>query len=360
VSTELADIKEYIYENDLVFDILESLGCEHIKLINGRWECQHDYISEWNKRAVQVKNQPTLSCAIRTKGLNMDIFGLIGYIEFKLDNENEWQSNLHKSKDWIFSTLNIGHLFKGKTFEKKQKTNPLDFLDEIKKRKTGIVDLNEVTPNEWLDDSILNDYIQVPNEVFENDYIPCWVQDYFEIGIDLWSKRYTIPIRSHTNGRIVSIKGRDMTDESDYKYLYLYNFNKSIELYGLLQNKDEILERNQIIIYEAEKSVLQSFGYGYGNGVAMSGSSLSPVQAQIIKNLSLDLEIVISMDSEKTVEDYLPIIKLFSNRNVSCTYNYDDLLDERESICDRGKEVFEKILENRVKIDTKLVDKYNK
>lgn len=356
MSSDLGEIKQYIYENDLVFDLLEALGCEHIKLVNGRWECLNEKASPYNRRAVQVKNQPSLSSSIRTKGLSMDLYGLVSFLQFDLDREDEWTKNLYESKNWILSTLEIAHLFKGKNEPKKAKTNPLDWLDEIKIRKKGIIDLSEVKVNEWLDESILLDYIPVPNEVFKEDYIPYWVQDHFEIGVDLWSKRYTIPIRSHRDGKIVSVKGRDMTDTSDYKYLYLYNFNKSIELYGLLQNKNEIIRRNQVILYESEKAVLQSFGYGYRNGLAMSGSSITPTQAQIIKNLSLDLEIVISMDSEKEPKDYFPIIRLFKGRNVSCTYNYNNLLDERESICDRGKEVFETILSERVTIDTNKIE----
>lgn len=77
-----------------------------------------------------------------------------------------------------------------------------------------------------------------------NDGISEPTQIEFEIGFDMDTKRFTIPIRNE-NGKLVGVKGRRVAKElgvcasvmPESKYIYIEKMDKTLEVYGLYKTK---------------------------------------------------------------------------------------------------------------------------
>lgn len=116
------------------------------------------------------------------------------------------------------------------------------------------------------------------------------------------------------------------------------------------------------IIAEAEKSVLLDDGF-YGdlsNTVACCGSNINKYQIALLTRLGVN-EIVIALDKEYTDSystkgrEYKKKIegicdKYKSLASFSYIWDYDNLLEEKDAPFDKGKETFEYLFRNRVKV----------
>ena len=132
-------------------------------------------------------------------------------------------------------------------------------------------------------------------------------------------------------------------------------------LYGLYEHKQGISKRKVAIIAEGEKSVLLDDGF-YGdlsNTVACCGSSFNKYQVSLLTNVLGANEIVIAMDKEyddwrsergKKYKQHLEQeCKRYKNQAIfSYIWDYDNVLNEKDSPFDKGKEVFEYLYKNRV------------
>jgi DNA primase len=101
---DLKEIKRKIFEEEVITDLLEALGCEHIsteqggRLYTAQLPVEHN---SKNKRAVQIRNQESLTGHIRNKGIKGDIYNIIGYILFKAETFVEVKEYLFEIKKWI-------------------------------------------------------------------------------------------------------------------------------------------------------------------------------------------------------------------------------------------------------------------
>ena len=163
--------------------------------------------------------------------------------------------------------------------------------------------------------------------MFEDDGIALEVQQEFMIGYDPQTNRITIPIRTPL-GDLCGVKGRlfGNADENNPKYLYIEPTAKQKLLYGLYENKDYIKNNSNLIIFEAEKSVLQCASHGVRNCVALGGKSISKTQAELIIRTGctpiIALDKGVELDEIKTVmsvfPDNLPVYYMFDDGNIMC------------------------------------------
>ena len=213
------------------------------------------------------------------------------------------------------------------------------------------------------DESILDEYLKVPNERFQRDNISLEAQMKFGIGYDVCTDRITIPIRDQ-HGSLMGIKGRrnyETDNEEDPKYLYLVPCQMSKTLFGYSTNYSSMYGRT-VMIFESEKSVLQCASYGYHNAVALGSNSLSEYQAKMILSLNPQ-KVIFMLDSDLPLENTKRNIDMLRSVAImrDLQINYFDWtecleLPAKASPSDEGKEVFEYILAENIKDETELED----
>ncbi len=213
------------------------------------------------------------------------------------------------------------------------------------------------------DESILDEYLKVPNERFQRDNISLEAQMKFGIGYDVGTDRITIPIRDQ-HGSLMGIKGRrnhETDNEEDPKYLYLVPCQMSKTLFGYSTNYSSMYG-GTVMVFESEKSVLQCASYGYHNAVALGSNSLSEYQAKMILSLNPQ-KVIFMLDSDLPLENTKRNIDMLRSVAImrDLQINYFDWtecleLPAKASPSDEGKEVLEYILAENIKDESYLED----
>ena len=239
------------------------------------------------------------------------------------------------------------------------------------------LDLNKYQFNNNI--PILDEYPKEVLSYFTHYYHPTWLRDgitpeamdKFHIGFSLGQNKIIIP-HFDINGRLIGIRGRtlDKKEAETYgKYRPLqigkitYAHPLQFNLYGIHEHQNGIKTRRQAIIAEAEKSVLLDDGY-YGdlsNCVACCGSTFNKYHISLLTNVLGTNEIIIALDKEYTdwrtekarkyKERIISMCHKYSNQAIfSYMWDYDNVLEEKDSPFDKGKEVFEHLYKTRVKV----------
>ena len=229
---------------------------------------------------------------------------------------------------------------------------------------------------------ILDEYPKEMLSYFTHYYHPAWLRDgitkeamdKFHIGFSLGQNKVIIP-HLDINGRLIGIRGRAFDKkeiEACGKYRpiqigkTLYSHPLQFNLYGIYEHQDGIRRRRSAIIVEAEKSVLLDDGY-YGelsNTVACCGSTFNKYHISLLTDILGANEIVVALDKEykdwrtdkarKYKEKIERMCSKYKNQaNFSYIWDYDNVLEEKDSPFDKGKEVFEYLYKTRVKVRNK-------
>lgn len=323
---DIKELKNYIYENSFVEQILNSINCHHIKYhaTGSYWTCGNP--DGDNNSAIVIYNNETLFCKNYTRNIsnsksNTDLIDLVCFF---LNN------SLFEGIKYICGEIGMSYYH--------------DFDDDIPysfKILNLLQDLNSNSNEEKdiplnpINENILNYYKPYVNDLFLEDGIDYATQIEFEVGYDEESNRYTIPIRSEI-GDLIGVKGRYFyrnVPENENKYIYLEPCSKSKILYGLWKTYEYIKRAGKVYIVEAEKGVMQLWSYGYKNTVSTCGKKISNYQIQLLVRLGVD--IIFSFDKDVTYEE----IELISNQfplNIPIYYIYDvnNILSEKESPSD--------------------------
>lgn len=165
---------------------------------------------------------------------------------------------------------------------------------------------------------------------------------------------------------LVGVRGRFLDPDAKAKYMPMKFKNEYLShptskvLYGLDVNQDTIEQKQSVILFEGEKSVLKMDTiYGKENiALAVSGKVISNYHVKMLLGLGVK-DIVLAFD-----RDYLSINELKEKLkeykeaingmehffNITIIVDEDFLLPYKESPIDKGKEVFEKLLEKRIYI----------
>lgn len=250
-----------------------------------------------------------------------------------------------------------------------------DFLSiHTKKRKT-----HKVVDTVY-DDRIL-DY-------FSLEYPLCWrdegidgyTADKFDIRYNYNTNQAIIPVRN-LQGELVGVRVRNFEAkavERGFKYMPLqfkgemYRFPTSNVMYGLYENQDDIRKSGKVFLFEGEKScmICDSLYDGHGLALAVYGSNFSIQHREILLALGVK-EVSICFDKEyceewfgeeynKTKEQIL-MLNYFKKLKKMCkmlesyfivniVIDWDNQLDLKDSPVDKGKEVFETLLKNKLTI----------
>lgn len=333
------EIKNYIYENHYAEQILESIGCHHIRYhaSNAYWTaCNPDGD---NRSAIILYNNEPLICLNKTRQMikgsrTTDIIDLVCYIE---------KLSFPQAKKYICELMGMDYYH---DFDEDipESFKLLDMLENMDVSSH----YSDDKPLKPISEDILKYYLNYVNDLFYEDNISYQTQREFEIGFDPESNRYTIPIRSEI-GDLLGVKGRyyyRKVPENENKYIYLEPCSKSKILYGLYKTTPYIKRNNRVYVFESEKAVLQLWDYGYQNVVSTGGKEISQYQIELLVRLGVD--IVLAMDKDVTKEEIEMIAERFPEEiPIYYVYDEDNILDAKESPSDNPQK-WEHLVKNNI------------
>lgn len=203
-----------------------------------------------------------------------------------------------------------------------------------------------------------------------------------EFGIRWYElQKHIIIPHTNLNGELVGIRRRSL-QEKDTKNKYMpetiqgitYTHSLNMNLYGLDKHIKGIKKTKKVLIVESEKSVMLAHDY-YGKDafvVATCGFNISNWHRDVLLSLGVE-EVILGYDkdfSPTEFEDYDPDseeykkYERFVNRICSLAHKFTPycktyvlwdnlgLLDKKMSPFDRGKEVLETLMKNKIEINT--------
>jgi len=203
-----------------------------------------------------------------------------------------------------------------------------------------------------LDKNIMSKYEKDLDKlkIWNDEEISYEIMEKYQVRYDPFSNRIVFPIRD-INGSIINIKGRTLDPNFKEKKLRKYTyFSKLGELdfiFGHYEHLQYILDKKELILFEGEKSVMISEGWGVLNTCALLTSHLDPLQLKVL--IKLGVRIVFALDKGMNIKLDENIIKL--SHFVRIQYVEDDkkngLLEDKMSPVDRGFDVWSTLYERR-------------
>ena len=218
---------------------------------------------------------------------------------------------------------------------------------------------------------ILECFTQQPRflDVWMSEGIDYDVLVEFGVRFDMVRNRIVFPILDR-NGRLVGIRVRNFNQEdldSGRKYMplwhneELYNCPKMMVVYGYYQNKAVIKKLKEVIVFEAEKSVLK-YGscFTQNKSVAVGGSSFSQYHGIILKDAGVT-KIVLAFDNDYSEDGdkYYGLKKMIKEAKkiqgmgfeVEIIYDWEqEYLGNKDAPIDLGRTVYSKLYRERKKL----------
>lgn len=333
------ELKNYIFENNYVEQILESVGCHHIKY--------HSTGAYWtagnpdgdNRGAIILYNNESLICLNKTRQMirgnrQTDIIDLVCFIK---------NLTFPEGLKELCSEIGISYYH---DFEE-DIPDSFKILKMLEEMDSNITEEKE-RPLKPISESILSYYKPYVNDLFYEDYIDYETQREFEIGFDEETNRYTIPIRSEL-GDLVGVKARYFdrkVPDGMNKYIYLEPCAKSKVVYGLYKTLPYIKRAGRVFVAESEKAVLQLWSYGYRNCAATGGKSMSNQQIDML--VRTGSTIILCLDKDVKKNEIMEITERFPD-NIPLYYIFDEdnILSEKESPSDNPQK-WEQLVKNNI------------
>ena len=331
----IQELKKQLLENpENICSLLEEFEFEHITLKRNEIRFARNREGGQNIR-IKLKNNDYLNVTDYARSEHCDIVSYIikeKHTDFRTVLTTI-KRILHLSDDWRPQNR---RLIFGGVYEK--------------------ITHREDSPPETYDESVLDNYLKIPNERFQRDNISLETQMRFGIGYSVETDRITIPIRDQ-HGSIIGIKGRrnyETDNVDDPKYLYLVACQMSKTLYGYSENYSNMYGKT-VMVFESEKSVLQCASYGYHNTVALGSNSLSEYQAKMLLSLNPS-RVIFMLDNDLPLENTKRNIDMLRSvatmRDLQISYfDWTECLDlpDKSSPSDEGKEILDNILKENIK-----------
>lgn len=233
-----------------------------------------------------------------------------------------------------------------------QKSKKMAAVEVAKKYKSKIkpvkVSQTKILPDDYM---LRYERNQKKLAVWEAEGISRASLERFQVAYDSFSNRLVYPIRN-TSGEIVNVGARTLDPNWKQKKLRKYSYMFSWEggmntVFGLAENKEDILRKKEIILFEGAKSVMIADSWGIRNTGALLTSHLSQFQMKILAKLGV--RVVFALDKEVVIRDDPNIARLKRYTTVEYIWDRDNLLDEKDSPVDKGVDTFKKLYEGRLR-----------
>ena len=263
----IADVKEALLNSpDSICEVLNHFSYAHIKVRDKYISFGRDQQSSPKSIVLWLVNNPYLYIKDYPRNINKDMFSYI------IDQRGVTFRD-------VITIVNqsLGITDYNSYFYKPKKAFG-GFYNKVKKETV-------ITPPKIYDRCILDAYKQVGNLRFVKDHIDLMTQRYFNIMFDTYNDGIVIPIYDEF-GSLIGVKERVNHEigEDEQKYWYPYPCQMSKTLYGYSHNYNFLTE-NTVLIFEAEKSVMQCHSYGIRNAVALGSGSISRNQIKMLHEI---------------------------------------------------------------------------
>lgn len=202
-----------------------------------------------------------------------------------------------------------------------------------------------------IDEKLLDVYPRMVNQRFWRDGISYCTQMKYGLRYDMENGLIIIPIRRE-DGKLVGIKARlnREVQHGELKYFYVENCQISKTLFGYSMNKDFLIEKKQILLFEAEKSVMQADGFNVRNCLALGSSTISQYQCELLNRLQPQSVVVMTDKglSETYVERICKEINRFCPEVQIYVWHAPEDFPDKASPTDLGEEAFWRTLERNI------------
>lgn len=219
------------------------------------------------------------------------------------------------------------------------------------------------------DKQVLDLFEPISHQFWLNDGINQTVMSRFNIGWYNRNAQITIPV-FNTNGDLIGIHARNTRKalvDKGLKYQPLktlnceYKFPTGQVLYGLYEQQESMQDNKQVILYEAPKSTLQSISQGVNiPALGMFGWNCNKYRRNMLLEYNIN-SVIIALDKQYIQPNgvefdiYRKQVKKIANLfkpycDVYVLYDDKNLLGYKDSPIDKGKVVFDKLYEGRIKL----------
>ena len=214
---------------------------------------------------------------------------------------------------------------------------------------------NKTDPHKLLDDFFLDYFCATNIPLWEREGIPHRLIQKYQVRLDTQKGRIIYPVYDNY-GNLINIKGRTVFENykelGEPKYINYCKVGELDYLQCYFQNRKQIENRREIIIFEGIKSVMKAESFGFDNCVSSETSRLNSYQIDFL--ISLRCNIVIAYDNDVDIAHILDNInELARFANVFLVYDENNLLGDKShknSPVDCGKEVWYTLYNNKRKV----------
>lgn len=318
-------------------DILEYVSqfCELTQRSDGQF---------WGLSPLKDENTPSFS-------LNQELQRFYDFSSGKGGNVLEFIKEYHHCD--IYKAINILKEFAGVTDEIESGRPKRMLSTSICKKYREIKRPIKENKATILSDDVMNMYDDNESKLklWTDEGISVETLRKFQVKYDKFSDSIVYPI-TNCDGKIVNIGARTLDplfkEHNKKKYMYFYPWGQMSAIYGLSENMEYIKDKKEIILFEGCKSVLKAHSWGIYNAGAILTSHLSPLQAKIL--IQLGCNVVFALDKEINIRQDHNIEKLKPYINVYTYYDYKGLLEAKDSPVDKGKEVWEVLYKEKIRL----------
>lgn len=228
----------------------------------------------------------------------------------------------------------------------------------IFKKMKQLKEMNDekISQRQILSENYLKNFAEeIPREWVEEGIDP-EVMKRYGIRIDVRGNRIVYPVYDG-DGNLIAVKGRTRYKNFQDIGLQKYKFYQKIGTLDFFVGWQEALpyiqKRNEVYLFEGIKSVMKVAAWGYENSMSCETSHISDGQIKWLLKHKIK-NIIICFDSDREIKKIKENVKMLRRfTNVYVVIDKNKLLggkDAKASPCDKGCEVFEQLLKDKVKI----------
>lgn len=248
----------------------------------------------------------------------------------------------------------------GSDIKKLKQCDALAFYKSLKRTLEDETGSHKEINRKILDKSSIGEFKDEPPEEWIKEGIDPAIMKKYQIRIDDNSNRIVYPVYD-ADFNLIGFKGR--TRYQNYKamkikkYLNYQKIGTTDFFIGMRENKESIIAHNMAIIFEGIKSGMKVEAWGYDYWLASETSYLNDSQVKILIQLGIR-DVIIAYDNDvplKKIKDCTAKLRKFLNVYVILDRKNkkEKLLGDKEeklSPCDKGKEVWETLYKEKVKL----------
>lgn len=357
IRLDVGSLKRYIYENGKVDFVLQEMGHRSIQYHPNKDYYSCENIDGDNIGAINVYNNQYLGCKNWTRPKDFDeISDIVTLVQY------DRKCSFVEAVKFLHDALGLEYSPYKKPEKKQEKPDVLAVFKNAKAIARGsrsFVDVNDI---QALNEETLNEYVPLLHIDWYREGIMPWCRDKFGLAYSYRRKRVVIPIRYWLDGTLLGFNQRTTIENHEElgirKYLLTPSYQKSLNLYGLWEQREEIEKARYIVITESEKSVFKRYSRNDPTCVALQGKTLSQEQKRIILGLDID-EVVICLDQDVPMEEVRFMCEQFYRiRKVSYIRDSHNLIGKKDSPCDAPNKIYNFLFKWRTPYEKEERNKY--